>query len=248
MRRPARDREPEPSGERRQSERQHEAIVETISEEEEEAGGRQRDRDPIARRARGNGSPDMRVQCTRRGCRGKARSRRSDSVRAFPRGRTTPARGKSSTRNRRREWPRGWSGRATSPSCCDQVLTVQPSPANERQHAGIEQNIQLKKKGEGFSTAEARQMRVLLRRYRALLFPVALSGRGWSRSLRSPDTDSASAPGTTHRTLQPCARRDDHVGTDATGERRNVGTDAFVRPASAASVAFPNDESIISRS
>ncbi len=43
---------------------------------------------------------------------------------------------------------------------------------NERQHTGVEENVQLKKKGEGFSAAEARQMRVLLRRYRALLLPL----------------------------------------------------------------------------
>src|ERR1700675_3014819 len=41
MGRPVRDGEPEPSGEGGQSERQHEAIVETIGEEEEEACGRQ---------------------------------------------------------------------------------------------------------------------------------------------------------------------------------------------------------------
>jgi hypothetical protein len=49
------------------------------------------------------------------------------------------------------------------------------SPAesgNERQHTGIEENVQLKKKGEGFSMGEAHQMRVLLQRYRALLLPV----------------------------------------------------------------------------
>ena len=34
-----RDGESEPSGERGQRERQHEAVVETIGEEEEEAGG-----------------------------------------------------------------------------------------------------------------------------------------------------------------------------------------------------------------
>src|SRR5579863_9685349 len=38
MGRPMRNREPEPSRERGQSERQHEAIVETIGEEEEEEG------------------------------------------------------------------------------------------------------------------------------------------------------------------------------------------------------------------
>src|ERR1700691_4579442 len=49
------------------------------------------------------------------------------------------------------------------------------SPAesgNERQHAGVVENVQLEKKGEGVSTGEPCQMSVLLRRYRALLLPL----------------------------------------------------------------------------
>src|SRR5258708_32646616 len=42
MRWPVRDGEPEPSGERGQGERQHETVVKTISEEEEETGGGQK--------------------------------------------------------------------------------------------------------------------------------------------------------------------------------------------------------------
>src|ERR1700694_2973646 len=41
MRWPVRDGESEPSGERGQRERQHETVVKTIGEEEEEAGGEQ---------------------------------------------------------------------------------------------------------------------------------------------------------------------------------------------------------------
>ena len=48
--------------------------------------------------------------------------------------------------------------------------------ANERQHTGVEENVQLEKKGEGFSTGEACQMGVLLRRYFALLLPLLQSG------------------------------------------------------------------------
>ena len=64
----------------------------------------------------------------------------------------------------------------TSPSCCDQVADRPAESGNKRQHTGIEKNVQLKKKGEGFSTGEARQMRVLLRRYRALLPPLLQAG------------------------------------------------------------------------
>ena len=60
----------------------------------------------------------------------------------------------------------------TSPSRCDQVLTVQAESGNERQHAGVVENVQLEKKGEGVSTGEPCQMSVLLRRYRALLLPL----------------------------------------------------------------------------
>src|SRR5258708_22042815 len=41
MRRPVRDGEPKPSSERGQRERQHETIVKTIGQEEEDAGGGQ---------------------------------------------------------------------------------------------------------------------------------------------------------------------------------------------------------------
>src|ERR1700747_1072756 len=44
--------------------------------------------------------------------------------------------------------------------------------SNKRQHTGIEQNVQLEKKRDGFSAGEVRQKRVLLRRYLALLLPV----------------------------------------------------------------------------
>ena len=43
---------------------------------------------------------------------------------------------------------------------------------NERQHAGVEENVQLEKKGKRFSTGEASQMGALLRRYFALLLPL----------------------------------------------------------------------------
>src|SRR6266851_4074319 len=48
MRRPVRDGQPEPSGERGQRERQHETVVKTIGEEEEEAGGRQQIEIPLS--------------------------------------------------------------------------------------------------------------------------------------------------------------------------------------------------------
>src|SRR5437868_4269079 len=70
----------------------------------------QRDRGPIVRRARGTVSPGKRVLHTTRGCRGKARSRRPQSVRVFPRG-TQRAHEKSSTKNRCRESSRECLGR-----------------------------------------------------------------------------------------------------------------------------------------
>ena len=48
MGRPVRDGEPEPSSERGQRERQHETVVKTIGEEEEEAGGRQQIEIPLS--------------------------------------------------------------------------------------------------------------------------------------------------------------------------------------------------------
>ncbi len=43
---------------------------------------------------------------------------------------------------------------------------------HERQHSGVEENVQLEKKREGVSTGEARQIGLLLRRYFALLLPL----------------------------------------------------------------------------
>ena len=65
MRRPVRDGEPEPSGERGQRQRQHEAVVETISEEEEEAGGRQQIEIPLSGEHDETGSRGKRVPRTR---------------------------------------------------------------------------------------------------------------------------------------------------------------------------------------
>ncbi len=47
---------------------------------------------------------------------------------------------------------------------------------NERQNAGVEENVQLEKKGKGFSTREAFQERMLFRRYNAALLPLLQSG------------------------------------------------------------------------
>src|SRR5579859_1932914 len=68
------------------------------------------DRDPIARKAHGSGSPGKRVLHTRRGCPGKARSQRPDSAQVFRRAKKR-ARGKSSTKNKQRGWPREGRGR-----------------------------------------------------------------------------------------------------------------------------------------
>jgi len=43
---------------------------------------------------------------------------------------------------------------------------------NERQHTGVEENVQLEKKEEGFSTGETCQMGMLHRRYFPLLLPL----------------------------------------------------------------------------
>ena len=69
------------------------------------------------------------------------------------------------------------------------------SPAesgDERQNTGVEENVQLEKKGEGFSTGEACQMCVLLRRYFALLLPLLQSGEDGHEAfvLRIWDTTS----------------------------------------------------------
>ena len=47
---------------------------------------------------------------------------------------------------------------------------------DERQNTGVKENVQLEKKGEGFSTGEACQKCVLLRRYDGLLLPLLQSG------------------------------------------------------------------------
>ena len=47
---------------------------------------------------------------------------------------------------------------------------------DERQNTSVEENVQLEKNGEGFSTGEACQERVLLRRYNAALLPLLQSG------------------------------------------------------------------------
>ena len=46
---------------------------------------------------------------------------------------------------------------------------------DERQNTSLEEDVQLEKKGEGFSTGEARQECVLLRRYSAVLLPLLQS-------------------------------------------------------------------------
>ena len=170
MGRPVRDGEPEPSGERGQRERQHEAIVETISEEEEEAGGRQEIEiplsgehvEPVLQVSEFHGPDEAaevkhvvedRIRCRR--------FRRGPGGRA---GKAVPKTG----------------GEDGGEDGQDEDVTelLRPgadSPAesgNERQHTGVEENVQLEKKGEGFSTGEACQMRVLLRRYLALLLPL----------------------------------------------------------------------------
>jgi hypothetical protein len=47
---------------------------------------------------------------------------------------------------------------------------------DERQNASVEKKVQLEKKGEGFSTGEARQEGMLLRRYGIVLLPLLQSG------------------------------------------------------------------------
>src|SRR5690242_10284020 len=47
---------------------------------------------------------------------------------------------------------------------------------DERQNTSVEEDVQLEKQGEGFSTGEARQEYVLLWRYNAVLLPLLQSG------------------------------------------------------------------------
>ena len=47
---------------------------------------------------------------------------------------------------------------------------------DERQNTSVEENVQLEKKGKGFSTREACQECVLFRRYNAALLPLLQSG------------------------------------------------------------------------
>ena len=61
---------------------------------------------------------------------------------------------------------------------------------DERQNTGVEENVQLKEKGEGFSTREACQECVLFRRNNAALLPLLQSGeyghvRSQDQSVRS---------------------------------------------------------------
>jgi len=77
----------------------------------------------------------MRVLMTKSGCRGKVRSRRSDSVQAFRR-ETRQTRGKSSTKNWRRGGCRGRSGRGrhrVAATTCSQSSRVrQRTPVHRR--------------------------------------------------------------------------------------------------------------------
>ncbi len=152
------------------AERQHEAIVETISEEEEEAGGRQQIEIPLSGEhvetvlhVSEFYAPDEAAE-VKHVVENRTRCRR---FRGGPGGRAGKAVPKTGGENG------GEDGQDE-----DVTELLRPggdSPAesgNERQHTGVEENVQLEKKGEGFSTGEACQMRVLLRRYLALLLPL----------------------------------------------------------------------------
>jgi hypothetical protein len=91
----------------------------------------------------------------------------SDSVQAFRRGGQAGAQEKQYQKLAAR-----MIRTRTSPSCCDLGADSPAESGNECQHAGVEANVQLEKKGEGISTGEACQMGVLLRRYFALLLPL----------------------------------------------------------------------------
>ena len=154
MRRPTRDSEPEPSGEGGQSERQHEAIVETIGKEEKEKGRGQEIEIPLSGKdvetvlqisefytpdeaAEVEDIVEDRSRCSR--LRSRPGWRAGEAI--------PETGGEDDGENGQDEY------------IAELLRPGGDSPAksgNERQHTGIEEKVELKREGEGFSAREAR--------------------------------------------------------------------------------------------
>src|SRR5260370_12539546 len=156
MRRPMRDSESEPSGERGQSERQHEAIVETIGKEEEEEGRGQEIKIPLSGK-----DVETVLQVSEFYAPDEA-AEVEDIVE--DRSRCSRLRGRPGGRAGKAIPKRG--GKDDGDNGQDEYITelLRPSgdspseSGNERQHTRIEEKVQLKREGEGFSAREAPQM------------------------------------------------------------------------------------------
>src|SRR6266849_7120717 len=164
-----RDGESEPSSQRGQRERQHEAVVKTIGEEEEEPGGHQQIEIPLS---------------------GEHMKPRLKVSEFHGPNEATEVKDVIENQTGRRSFPRRPSGCAgeavpkTDSEHCgedgqheDVTQLLRPcadGPAeagDERQNTSVEENIQLKKNGKRLSTREACQECVLFRRYNAGLLP-----------------------------------------------------------------------------